>query len=219
MKEAVARSYSVQVELIPASAIEPNDWNPNRMTPFIRDKTIESIRTYGFIDPLTVWPDPDSGRYVIIDGEHRFDIGVDDFGMDLFPSMVVEGLSRDDAKKLTVALNELHGQADPAKLGELLGDLLTDMDMDELLVGLPFTAEIVSSLLDGGAVSLPDLPAPTPKSSEAAWVERLFRFPPDVAQVIDGALARARARAELEDDESIVDWQALERICADYLAS
>jgi hypothetical protein len=188
------------------------------MTRFMRDKAIESIKEYGFVDPLTVYA-PEGyllGHYVIIDGEHRYDIGIDEFTMTEFPCVVVEGISDQEAKKLTVVLNELHGQADPIKLGDLLTDLVTDNGIEDLLVALPFTKDVVASFLD--LPDLPDMPQEN-KEHHSAWVERLYRFPPDVVQVIDGAISKAQAESEINDSETIESWQALERICADFLAS
>lgn len=202
--------------LIAASDLRPNDWNPNRMTRFIRDKAIESIKAYGFIDPLTVMPH--EGRYIIIDGEHRFLIGRDEFSMDEFPCIVIDHISLEDAKKLTVVLNELHGQADPGRLGDLLADLLDGSTMDDVLTALPFTPEIVASLTSLSDITLPDMPKTEKTPPAGAWVERLYRFPPDVVVVIDAAIARSISSAEIEDGDTIEPWQALERICADYLA-
>ena len=41
---------------------EPNPWNPNKMDAFTYAKVIESLTTYGFIDPLTIRPHPNWKR-------------------------------------------------------------------------------------------------------------------------------------------------------------
>lgn len=184
------------------------------MTADMYAKALESIQLYGFIDPLTV-RQLDYGRYQIIDGEHRFQAGKD-LGITMFPVMLVEGLTDDQAKKLTIVMNELHGQADPGKMGDLLNDILKATDMDSLLVGLPYSTDILA-----GFMGLPTLPPLKTTLSSAAgastdqkepWAERLYRMPKSVALVIDEALEKAK------DGEELESWQALERVAADYLA-
>lgn len=208
-------TLTTSFEIIGAAGLEKNPWNPNRMTAAMFAKAIESIQTYGFIDPLLVrvlgaW------RWQIIDGEHRFDAGLT-LGMTDFPCTVISGISDADAKKLTIVMNELHGQADPTKMGTLLNEILADTSLDDLLVALPYDESILAGYL--GSVTLPELepvtpePAPAPSSDKTVWVERLYRMPKEVALVIDEAIEKAR------DGEEIETWQALERVAADFLAS
>jgi len=209
---------SIATETIPAERISVNRWNPNRMTAAMYAKALESIKTYGFVDPLTVREDMTRGGiepvYEIIDGEHRFRAG-SDLGMTEFPCVVVHGLTDDQARKLTVVLNELHGQADPDKMGDLLSDLLSRTDLEDLMVALPYDESVLAGFL-GTLPSLPELvspePAPAPPSDKEPWVERLYRMPKSVSLIIDEAIEKAA------DGEKVEKWQALERVCADYLA-
>jgi len=77
-------------------------------------------------------------------------------------------------------------------------DLLEDFDFEELS---PFSEDFSS----------PE----DPKSSflkRESWVERRFRLPLSAARVVDRAIKLLRER------ENLSDWQALEFICADFLA-
>lgn len=202
-------------ELIEAKYLRPNPWNPNRMTQAMRQKARESIERYGFIDPLLV-REVGLRDYQIIDGEHRFDEGKA-LGMTEFPCVNLGLLEDADAKKLTIVMNELHGQADPTKLGDLLAEILSDTSLDELLVAMPFDDKVLAGYLQ---TPLPSLPPLTDSSLPAegdqpkpVWAERLFRMPKEVALVVDEALEKAK------DGEEIEQWQALERVAADYLAS
>jgi hypothetical protein len=49
------------------------------------------------------------------------------------------------------------------------------------------------------------------------WVERIYRMPPEVAAVIDKAIAQVKMVEE--DQGKIEDWRALELICADFLGT
>lgn len=202
--------------LVNADDLLPNPWNPNRMTGAMYEKARESIETYGFIDPLTV-REIGYDKYQIIDGEHRFNVGRE-IGMTEFPCVNLGLIDDARAKKLTIILNELHGQADPDRMGTLLQDILDDTSLDDLLVALPYDEAILSGFLGR---ELPDLTplksGPPPTSGEStdkiAWVERLYRLPKDAALVVDEALEKAA------DGEKVDQWQALERVCADYLAT
>jgi len=207
------RSSSVLTSrVVPARDLVPNSWNPQRMTAFMYAKAIESIEQFGFIDPITAYRD--EGQLVIIDGEHRWRAGMD-LGLTEFPVVILD-VSRDEARKLTVVLNELHGQADAEKLTDLLGDLLDNQGMAWLTEALPFPDEVLAGMLSASI----DLPGVSSQLSQASapnskdrWVEKLLRMPEDVAAMYDSAIDKAR------DGDLIKDWQALERILAEYHAS
>jgi ParB-like chromosome segregation protein Spo0J len=184
----------------------------------MREKARESIERYGFIDPLLV-REVGIRDYEIIDGEHRFDEGKA-LGMTEFPCVNLGLIDDADAKKLTIVMNELHGQADPLKLGDLLGDILSDTGLTELLVAMPFDEKVLAGYLQTPLPSLPPLESPSPgappapaEGAKTVWAERLFRMPKEVALVVDEAIEKAK------DGEEIEQWQALERIAADFLAS
>lgn len=190
----------------------PNPWNPNRLTASMRQKLVESITEYGMVDPLTV-------RQVdhhiqILDGEHRFEVGCD-LGIEQFDCVEVVGLTEAQARKLTIVMNELHGQADPGKLTTLLEDILDMTSLDELKVGLPYEDGVLAGYLKldplPGLASLPPVKTSGEGTTEP-WVERMFRMPKSVALVIDEAIEKAIAGEDIEQ------WQGLERVAADYLS-
>jgi hypothetical protein len=204
-------SIETRPALLHRSKLVANTWNPNRMTPVMREKLAEAIDLFGFIDPLTVRPLGD--LYQIIDGEHRFEVGVE-LGFEDFDAMIVEGLTDVDAKKLTIVMNELHGQADPDKLGPLIEDIISASSLEDLFRGFPYDEGVVASFLSTPLPPLPDLPKPKAASKDKeAWAERTYRMPKTVALVVDEAIEKAK------DGEEIETWQALERVAADYLAT
>lgn len=199
--------------VVPKGLLLPNPWNPNRMTAAMYDKALESIQTFGFIDPLTVRRQ--GLNFQIIDGEHRFRAGID-LGMYEFPCVIID-VTDAEAKKLTIVLNELHGQADPGKMGDLLADILDLTSLSELKVGLPYDDGVLAGFLNQKLPDLPPLESVPPQAPGASasprWVERLYKMPPEVALVVDEAIEKAK------DGEEIEAWQGLERVAADYLAS
>jgi len=186
------------------------------MTAAIYDKLRESIEEYGMVDPLTVRPIDVKGetQWQIIDGEHRFDVAVA-LGYDMFDCIEILGLTDAQAKKLTIIMNELHGQPDPDRMGPLLQSIIDDSSLDELFKALPYDPSVVAAFL--GSDDLPkldDLPKPAAKadSDKEQWAERTFRMPKQVALVVDEAIEKAK------DGEEIEAWRGLERVAADYLA-
>jgi hypothetical protein len=195
--------------------LQPNDWNPNRMNAFMYAKALDSIQTHGFVDPVTAYNA--FSQLVIIDGEHRWQVAMD-LQLPEIPVFVVESInSESDAKKLTILLNELRGQALPEKMGDLLKDLMGETSLEDLLRELPYTEEMFRGFTE--LPPLTDLDRPTTSSvlpdrsePERRWVERLYRLPLAAATVLDQAIAQAK------DGEEVEDWQALERMAADFLA-
>lgn len=188
-----------------ASDLRPNPWNPNRVTKATMEKITASIKENGFVDPVTVW-DTGSLPYIIIDGEHRVEAGMS-IGYDEFPCILISNLTEQQAKKLTITLNELRGQPDPDTLTELLRDLSANESIEELLSTLPFSEDLLGAMLST-PIEMPPEVKPT-----STWTELSFRVPTDVVPVINDALARAR-----EGNGDLERWQALEVIAAEYLA-
>lgn len=214
MAPSPASSVTPTSEVIPAAKLRKNPWNPNRMTAAMYAKILESLELYGFIDPLLVRK-IELDVYEIIDGEHRFTGGCD-LGMTEFPCVNLGMIDDAKAKKLTIIANELHGQADPGRMGDLLTDIMKLTSLDDLIVALPYDESVLAGFM-GSAAPLPKLeplpkPAPSTESKEP-WAERLFKMPKSVALVVDEAIEKAK------DGEEIESWQALERVAADYLAS
>jgi ParB/RepB/Spo0J family partition protein len=188
----------------------PNKWNPNKMDAFMYARAVESIKEFGFIDPVTARPS--RGKYEIIDGEHRWK-AANDLGLTLIPVFVLE-LSDGKARKLTILLNELRGSADPASMGELLKTLLETESVASLTETLPFTPEAIGAMVGMKDIDWDALkPDPAPKEEKEKWVERTYRMPTSVALVLDEAIEKAK------DGDEIASWKAIEIISAEYLAS
>lgn len=198
----------------------PNPWNPNRMDGLTYAKTIESIRKYGFIDPMTVRALPGKpGEWQIIDGENRWR-AARDLGIESGPAFSLGNVEEKMAMQLTIVLNELRGQYDPRSMGSLLRTLLDNETIDELTRTLPFTEESLRGLIglqdfDWGTLGKQQESAPSAERSRERWVERTFRL--EVAA--NGVLQQALDKAKEEADGEMSDAQALELISADYIAS
>lgn len=139
------------IQYVPVAQLDPNPWNPNVQDERTAKAERESIETYGFIDPITVRVHPDDPtRFQIIDGAHRL-IEATGLGHTVAPIVVLD-VDDDQARKLTIILNETRGDHDVAKLGQLLADLSTRSTVDDLLVGLPYSADDLARLIEIGTV-------------------------------------------------------------------
>lgn len=198
---------------------EPNPWNPNRMDGFTYSKVIDSLVQYGFVDPLTIRPHPDTtGHWQIIDGENRWK-GAQDLGIEWAPAFNLGPIDDQQAMKLTIVLNELRGQYDPREMSSLLGTLLEAEDPIELAKSLPFTDVALQGMvglddlkIDGSAISTALEQGEALKNERERWVERVFRLTIEANGIVQSALEKAK------DGEEISDVQALELVMADFLA-
>lgn len=198
---------------------EPNPWNPNQMDGFTYAKVIDSLQEYGFIDPMTLRPHPEkTGKWQIIDGENRYKGGLD-LGIEWAPGFNLGPIDDQRAMKLTIVLNELRGQFDPRSMSKLLGTLLEAEDPLTLAKSLPFTDIALQGMiglddldLDGSNIGKALKDGESLKNEREKWVERVFRLTIEANGVVQSALEKAK------QGEDMSDVQALEMVCADFLA-
>ena len=199
-----------------ADKVRPNAWNPNEMTDAMMAKERASIREFGFIDPITVYEGEDG--YVIIDGEQRFTAGRME-GLVEFPLVVLD-VTEDEARELTIILNDTRGQFREDRLATLMQDLAKRRERSRMEALLPYDRGRLDQLLERREIDWSELEKRreemqrSDKSEDSGpWVERVYRMPRASAQVIDEAIERVR-----DEDGVEQQWRALEMIAADYLA-
>lgn len=205
--------------MVPAHMLRPNPWNPNRMTADMMKKERASIREFGFIDPITARIDggSDEGWYQIIDGEHRWVAGKAE-GIEEFPVIVLD-VDEDEAKELTIILNETRGESEPDLLSGLLRDLAERRERIRMESLLPFDKGRLDQFLERREIDWEELDKRREDLSKRQgktdqWVEKVYRMPAAAASVIDEAIERVR-----EEEGVDQDWRALEMISADFLGS
>ena len=139
-------NITTQQQIINISNIIPNNWNPNEMDKQTYKAEKESLERYGVIAPIIVRPKDDD--YEIVDGEHRHKV-CEELGYTDIPCVIIKNLSDEDAKKLTIILNETKGSNDKIELGKLLKDLKTSFG-DDLKTGLPLSDNDINELIELG---------------------------------------------------------------------
>lgn len=214
---------ALAVVTVPWSKLHPNPWNPNKMDTRTYDAAVESIQTFGFVDPLTVRPHPDlDGEYQIIDGFHRWKATGDLKGHDVTVDVISLPIDEPAAKKLTIILNETRGEADPVLLGTLLKDLTDSFSEEELRKGLRYDDAELAHLLsladvDWNAFEKKE-PEADPPAADTEWQTITARIPKDVWPVWQEALDRIKDETNLHADPSVEAGQAIEILAAAYLA-
>jgi hypothetical protein len=171
-----------KVEIKKLATVQPNGWNPNRMTDEMMASLEHGLRADGWIasQALLVWGKDESGhkRALIIDGEHRYRAALA-CGMTDGPMVVLDGLSETEAKALTVKLNQKRGEWDIDGIAALVRELQGSVDMPELDFGFSadelaqmfvFDAEVVEQFSDAllPAAQDGDAVRPTPSTISGA---------------------------------------------------
>lgn len=109
-----------KLQTLPAKKIVTLKRNPQYLTPMQMDSLKESIKRDGFCAPILVRP-TQRQRYEVISGNHRFMAAVE-LGYESIHCVIAE-LKDDDAKRLAVNLNTIHGEPN----AELLAPFLAEM--------------------------------------------------------------------------------------------
>lgn len=211
MSGAAVAGYSI---MVPIGQLRPNPWNPNSMDDAMLAREKASIEKFGFLTTLLV-RDLDDGEREIIDGEHRWRVARE-LGMEELPCWSVGKVSDLVAKELTLALREIHGEHDPARVQEILRDIAKSDPTANLRSILPYSDEVfarlndLSSSFDWGALEEKAKaktvePTPGPEKEARHWVERLYRLPAETAATLDEALRLARdsAGADISDADAL----------------
>lgn len=151
----------------------PNDWNPNHMDAFMREKLVNAIKKDGFILPIIVRPCPgDSVPWEIVDGEHRWLTAKDELKMKQVPILNLGSISDATAKEITIKANTLHGEFDSIELGRIVENLIEEQGMDEVATSLPYTPERLQGMVDLLQTEITDLDPPEEEEGEEAGTER-----------------------------------------------
>jgi ParB/RepB/Spo0J family partition protein len=112
-KKAVEKDIAVEL-------IEPNTWNPNKMSD---DKFSELVKNIEEIDNVQrVLVVEDKGKYRIVDGEHRYK-ALKVLGQKKIPCTVIELEDEDRQKFISMRMNVIRGKIDPLKFTEMFDEL------------------------------------------------------------------------------------------------
>lgn len=181
----------LKIRELAADRLEPNPWNPNRVSEPMFAKLRAYVEREGLVEPLVVRPKGE--RFEILGGFHRWKIA-QELGWKTVPCVVVD-LDDRRAKILSVNLNELKGEPVPSLMAELIHDLSHDISLDDLATQLPYDLADLRDLTE--LLHVPDgLELRLEAEAKAVEEERMqvmtFPLSPEQHEIVDGALVRAR---------------------------
>lgn len=166
---------ALKVRMVPLRDLHNAPWNANRVTDDVLEKVRRSVADFGIVENLVARPRPEGG-FEVISGNHRLGI-YRELGMAKAPVHVVEV---DDARARILAqtLNRTRGADDPEAYARLLEEVLSEMDMADVLAYLPESEKSITQAIDAARADVsseldeaPPLPEGPPDSREGEVYE------------------------------------------------
>ena len=179
------------------ASVEPNPWNPNRMSAFLRASLKAGLEGDGWLSSqsLLIWGSDESGetKDLIIDGEHRWRVARE-LGFLEGPMVVLHNLRESRAKGLTIKMNQKRGSFDEAGLAALIQELMAGEDAEAFALDVGLTEGEIAAVMFGGSseaeriieaasapaqhptptLGAPASTAPTPEYQQVKMVQILF---------------------------------------------
>lgn len=135
-----------EFKLVPIDDVQPNLYNYNEMSAAQIERERKSLEQFGVVRAVIVRQAAVPGKYIIVDGEHRWKI-LKEAGAEFCPIRDLGIVSEAEARALTVALDEIRGQSDYVKLSELFASIkaYTPEQMAELL---PYDVSEITAMVE-----------------------------------------------------------------------
>lgn len=217
------QQYKIESLELAIADLEPNPWNPNEMSDFMLTKAEESLDRFGQVKRIIVRPHPkdkDKNRYQILDGFHRVR-SLGQSGVKTIRCEVIYDISDNEAKRLGLALNDIHGENDRTKLGQLLCDIQANNDED----ALPWDSDHLAHLMalgsdeDDEEVDDQDFPDndPTQELSQDNCRFVTLKLTPAAADKLEQCVSLLRTEVGNVRDQKELLGLVVERLCEGYL--
>lgn len=206
----------MDIQNISIDLIVPNTYNPNVVPEGILAKLRQEIANKGLTQPVTIRVS--GNAYEIVDGYHRWLI-CRELGITVMPC-IIQDFTDTEAKIKCLQLNYLRGSAVPIKLASLIHSLNREMTLEDLEKRLPYDKpQMVDSL------ELLKLPEDFGTQLKERALKEMEELPFVMAFVVHRSQAQAIeeainiARQGLPDGTKNSKALALEKVCAEYIAS
>lgn len=115
----------MEPRMVPAQSIVANDYNPNQVAPDEIAALRDSLAEFGVGAGVVAAYDPEVGKYIVIDGFHRFHEMVTFFGAQEIPCVVLDQ-TLSERMAATVLHNEACGEHDQELSSYLLETLMVE---------------------------------------------------------------------------------------------
>lgn len=195
--------------------IAPNAYNPN----VVDEKTMlqlkKSILRDGYIQPIVVRPNPEQpGKFIIVDGEHRWTILQEIGGYDILDVVVVDKQEH-EAMIETVNMNNLRGTFDNFRLAEVVLGLTKRYSEEELEDMLGYSKTELQAFQDLATFDFSQMTKPKKEEDVDEEPEEKALFftvmvNQDQIETVKAALAKK---------SFLTEALSLTSICADWLSN
>lgn len=206
------KTDQLKVESLDPDLLKPNPWNSNVMTIENEEKLIHSMKRLGVFKPVTARKLRD-GTLQILGGAHRAKVAKR-AGFSTIPVIVLEGISDNRAKEISLVDNARYGDDDGLKLSELFGSLEDPGILSDIL---PISDIEIETILAATKIDLDDLvplddddtnidtgPADLPKVSKTHTIMR-FKVPVADAERIEEKIKRTMKLHDFTKADSLTN--------------
>lgn len=193
-----------ELKTVKIDQVFPNDYNHNEMSKEMVEKEAEAFRRFGVLRSVLV-RQTGPGRYVIIDGEHRYKI-LKESGEKEITIRNLGKITDEEAKTLTIALDEIKGQKDFIKAAELFAGIKT-YSLDEIATFLPYKTDELKTMVEAVDFDFSEygpLTDPFVDDMVSEYGTILCRVPKDEAGDLDAAASTLATRLGISDKKEPV---------------
>lgn len=194
------------------SSVQLADWNYKEDDEEKARKLEANLRRNGQIVNINI-REVDNGKYEVVDGNHRL-MALKNIGTKQVIAYNHGAISREEAIRKSIEINETIFETDTLKLAENMQKLMTTFPIDDLLETLPYSQEELenlSNLLDFDWSQLER--EATTSGTEDEWMTIKFTVTASQSELINQAVDRIASTLKGKNREG----RALELICADSL--
>lgn len=117
-------NMDIQIQLVNTADLKEADYNPRELAPTERRQLVESIKKFGFAEPIVVNSNPER-KNIIVGGRQRWDVAKE-IGLPQVP-VVYLNLNLEQERELNLRLNRDYGAWDLKKLADFDYKLLKDV--------------------------------------------------------------------------------------------
>lgn len=112
------------VRWIEADKISANDYNPNSVAQPEFELLVTSISSDGYTQPIVVW-EVEDGKYEVVDGFHRYRVGVERLKLSHLPCVVInhDRQDRGDRIAATIRHNRARGKHAIGAMSDIVMEL------------------------------------------------------------------------------------------------
>jgi len=194
------------LRLVNINNVFPNDYNPNEMSADLMAKEAEAFKRFGVIRSVLV-RQVGKSRWSIVDGEHRYKI-LKEAGMTRIQVRDLGNISDEEAKTLTVVLNEIKGSPDFIKSAELFA-AIKNYTVEDISSFLPYKSVELQTMIDAVGFDFSEYGSPTDPFADdtgPAYATIVCRVPKDESPALDAAAEVAATRLGIDDRNDAVKY-------------